>query len=125
MIKKSVLVVALAVLLSLGGLPAQAHSQLTDANPRPNTTITSSPGKVVLTFNEELIDLGGRSNVISITNSKNQRVRTGETLIIDNRLEAPLGQRLGAGRYTVWWRAVSADGHPISGRYNFTIGKRR
>lgn len=122
---KKVLTASLVVLLSLGGLPAQSHSQLVDASPRPNTTLTASPRQVLLTFNEELIDLGGRSNVITVTNSRNQRVAVGQTVVTSNQLSASFSRNLAVGRYTVWWRAVSADGHPISGKYRFSIAKRR
>ncbi|CAB4550939.1 unannotated protein [freshwater metagenome] len=122
---KKVLTAALVVLLSLGGLPAQSHSQLVDASPRPNTTLTTSPRQVLLTFNEELIDLGGKSNVITVTNARNQRVAVGQTVVASNQLSASFSRNLAVGRYTVWWRAVSADGHPISGKYRFSITKRR
>lgn len=122
---KKVLTASLVVLLSLGGLPAQSHSQLVDASPRPNTTLTASPRQVLLTFNEELIDLGGRSNVITVTDSRNQRVAVGQTMVTSNQLSVSFSRNLAVGRYTVWWRAVSADGHPISGKYRFSIAKRR
>lgn len=122
---KKVLTASLVVLLSLGGLPAQSHSQLVDASPRPNTTLTASPRQVLLTFNEELIDLGGRSNVITVTDSRNQRVAVGQTVVTSNQLSMSFSRNLAVGRYTVWWRAVSADGHPISGKYRFSIAKRR
>lgn len=122
---KKVLTASLVVLLSLGGLPAQSHSQLVDASPRPNTTLTASPREVLLTFNEELIDLGGRSNVITVTDSRNQRVAVGQTVVTSNQVSASFSRNLAVGRYTVWWRAVSADGHPISGKYRFSIAKRR
>lgn len=122
---KKVLTASLVVLLSLGGLPAQSHSQLVDASPRPNTTLTASPREVLLTFNEELIDLGGRSSVITVTNSRNQRVAVGQTVVTSNQLSMSFSRNLAVGRYTVWWRAVSADGHPISGKYRFSIAKRR
>jgi copper resistance protein C len=124
-VNKKVLTAALVVLLSLGGLPAQSHSQLVDASPRPNTTLTTSPRQVLLTFNEELIDLGGKSNVITVTNARNQRVAVGQTVVTSNQLSASFSRNLAVGRYTVWWRAVSADGHPISGKYRFSITKRR
>jgi methionine-rich copper-binding protein CopC len=117
---KRLLTAAVVVLLSLAGLPAQSHSQLIDANPKPNQTI-SAPAKVTLTFNEELINLGERSNVITVTNSKNQRVAVSATVVDQNKLTASFQRKLTAGRYTIWWRAVSADGHPISGKYRFTV----
>src|SRR5699024_10824890 len=33
----------------------------------------------------------------------------------------PLADDLPAGEYSVDWRVVSADGHPISGEFTFTV----
>lgn len=122
---KSLTVFTLVALLFGVGLPAQSHSQLIDASPRPNQSVTTSPTAVKLTFNEELIDLGGTSNIITVVNSKNQRVLISSTEVLSNQLTAKFTKKLAVGRYTVWWRAVSADGHPISGKYRFTIAKKR
>jgi len=122
---KSLTVFTLVALLFGVGLPAQSHSQLIDASPRPNQSVTTSPTAVKLTFNEELIDLGGTSNIITVVNSKNQRVSISSTEVLSNQLTAKFTKKLAVGRYTVWWRAVSADGHPISGKYRFTITKKR
>lgn len=34
-----------------------------------------------------------------------------------------LPDKLAQGTYMVSWRVVSADGHPISGAFTFSIGK--
>lgn len=117
---KRLLTGALVVLLSVAGLPAQSHSQLVDVTPRPNQSVASAKA-ITLTFNEELIDLGGRSNVITVTDSRNRRVSVSATQVASNTLIATVNQKLAPGRYTVWWRAVSADGHPVSGNYRFTV----
>lgn len=112
----------LAILL-MGGLPAHAHSQLVDANPRPNVSYKTSPKNITLGFNEELLDLGAKANVITLTTSRNQRVSTKPVNVKGNQLVAEISNQLKPGRYIIWWRALSADGHPISGKFNFTISK--
>ncbi len=114
---------AVLAALLIGGLPAHAHSQLVDAEPRPNLSYKTSPKQITLTFNEELMDLGSKANVITLTTSRNQRVSTKPTKVVANQLVAELTGRLKPGRYITWWRALSADGHPISGKFSFTVTK--
>lgn len=119
--REKLVAAALAILL-MGGLPANAHSQLVDAEPRPNLSYKVSPKNITLSFNEELLDLGPRSNVITLT-AQNRKIATGPAQIQGNQLVTKLNVKLRPGRYTTWWRALSADGHPISGRFNFTVTK--
>ena len=119
--KRKSISVVLVALLVLGGLPAQGHSQLVSASPRPGATLRSSPAFVKLGFNEDLISLGGASNVITVHNLKGKAIRTTETLVNASTVSISIPGKLREGRYLVRWRVVSADGHPISGRYSFTL----
>lgn len=121
--KLRALSVALVALLLMGGLPAQAHSQLVTASPRPGASLSSSPTEIKLVFNENLIALGGTSNVIIVQNAKGKFVRTSETIVVASTVSISIPGKLRPGRYSVRWRVVSADGHPISGRYGFTVKK--
>ena len=115
----------LAPLLWLGAGPALGHSQLVDTAPKPHASLSVAPKTVVLTFNEDLIDLGGRSNAITVIDAKGKRVATTPAVVRGGQLSTEFAKRISVGRYTVWYRAVSADGHPISGRYTFGVSKRR
>lgn len=121
MIKK--LIAALLALFLIGAVPANAHSQLVDANPRPNAVVKVAPKQIVLTFNEDLLSLGESSNVITVTNSRNRLVGTTNLSVSGAKLSVQFRSNLTPGRYTVWWRALSGDGHPISGKYRFTVNK--
>ena len=123
--RKLLLSAGMVALLATGGLPAQGHSQLITAYPRPGSTIVSAPEKVVLEFNENLINIGGASNVLSVKNSIGQTVSTGVTAVDGAKVSIALSKKLPVGKYTVRWRIVSADGHPLAGRYSFTIRKKR
>jgi methionine-rich copper-binding protein CopC len=73
------------------------------------------------TFDDDLIVLGD-SNQITVTNSKKQRVDTANTLVVGNQLTVGL-KKLKIGKYKVSYRALSADGHPISATYSFSVTK--
>jgi methionine-rich copper-binding protein CopC len=121
--KKLLLSAGLVALLIIGGLPAQGHSQLVSANPRPGSVLNSSPASVKLQFNEDLINLSASSNLITIQDSRGRAIETSATLVQGSLVSVSLPKKLRVGRYSVRWRVVSADGHPIAGRFSFTIRK--
>lgn len=107
------------MLLSLAGaLPASAHSTLISATPEDGATLDEPPEAVVLTFNEDVTDLG--SDIV-VTGPNGDEATAGETTIDGPEISRPLADDLPAGEYTITWRAVSADGHPISGEFTFTL----
>ena len=112
-------ILALAALLAtMVGLaaPASAHARLEASSPKEGSTLTATPPEIMLRFNEPI-----QSGLNEVS------VRTGSTDATDGDLEVdgstvyqPLKSSLPAGSYTVSYKVVSADGHPISGSYSFT-----
>lgn len=114
----------LLVALVLGGAGgASAHAVLESSNPASGSTLSTAPATVSLRFSEGVeIGLGG----VKVFDPDGSRVDTnrskhgpdGDTSVV-----APLRGGLKTGTYTVAWRAVSADSHPISGAFTFNIGQ--
>jgi copper transport protein len=115
---------ALAVLaiFVIGGLaPGQllAHGTLKSSVPAKGAHLGVAPRDLRLTFTErpELaftrIQLLGPDGAIVLLGSL--RLDTAQTVI--GNIRGPLR----AGTYTVVWQVASADGHPVRGRYSFTI----
>ena len=107
------------LLLSLAvgtSVPAYAHDELQSSNPADGATLATPPAQVVLTFEEAPVDLGLQVVVTSpdgSASSGSPRIE-GTTVVQDVQPSAP------AGRYSVEWRVTSDDGHPVSGRFDFT-----
>lgn len=106
------------LLAGLTALPAAAHASLTSATPEDGAELDEVPDAVVLTFNENITDLG---TDIVISGPDGEEAAGGETEIDGPEVTRQLGDGLTAGEYTVTWRAVSADGHPIDGELTFTL----
>jgi len=119
--KKLLLSSGLVALLVFGGLPAQGHSQLVSASPKPGQVLSSSPAGIRISFNEDLIDMGQLSNLITLQNSAGKNIKTSPTRVQGPNVSIELSRKLRPGRYVVRWKVVSADGHPIAGRYSFTV----
>ncbi|MFJ8189694.1 copper resistance CopC/CopD family protein [Streptomyces sp. NPDC096094] len=115
---------AVLVLLVLGGAgPASAHAALRATDPEDGTVLQRAPRHVTLTFTESV---GLRDDSFRVLDPGGHRVRTGEAGRADGRADTArvaLTGELGAGTYTVAWRVVSADSHPVSGAFTFSVGK--
>ncbi|MFF0588669.1 copper resistance protein CopC [Streptomyces sp. NPDC003781] len=115
---------ALLVLLLLGGAgPASAHAALSSTDPGDGAVLQRAPGHVTLTFSESV---GLRDDSFRVLDPGGHRVRTGAAGHADGRSDTArvaLPGELGEGTYTVAWRVVSADSHPVSGAFTFSVGK--
>jgi copper transport protein len=115
-VRKALLLVALAAL----ALPAaaSAHATLTKTEPEYGTRVERAPKVVRLHFDQSVDAL---PSAIHVYDAKG-RVVSGRTLLSkdDRTIDAPVS-RLPRGGYTVRWRAVSADGHVVSGVYTFGV----
>lgn len=112
------------VLVLFGGVGgASAHAALTGADPQDGSVLKTAPRQVTLTFTESI---GLLDDSFRVLDPGNRRVRTGEPGHADGRSDTArvtLPEGLGTGTFTVAWRVVSADSHPVSGAFTFSIGK--
>ncbi|MGW3007276.1 copper resistance CopC/CopD family protein [Streptomyces sp. NPDC001219] len=122
------LVVALALAGTLlGGLggaaPASAHAALTGSTPAQGSVADRAPGQVTLTFSE---GVAMSDDSIRVLNPQGERVDEKKLRNLSSgrvvKYGAGLPSGLRDGTYTVAWQAVSADSHPVSGAFTFSIG---
>ena len=120
-IRRPLSIVALAFLAAIGTVsPALAHSAVTSTFPAADAPATLVDS-VSLTANEELLNLGDSGNgfVFSVTDSAGHYY--GDGCVAVDGPTAAMAVALGeAGTYTVAYRIVSADGHPLEGSWAFT-----
>ncbi|MEU6193787.1 copper resistance protein CopC [Streptomyces sp. NPDC047061] len=111
-----------ALLLASAG-PASAHAALRGSDPADGAVLKSSPGSVTLTFTESV---GLLDDSFRVYDPTNHRVDTGEPdhgPAGSDTARITFPKKLGTGTYTVAWRIVSADSHPVSGALTFSVGK--
>lgn len=102
--------------------PAAAHNTIVSTTPAEGSTITEQPEQLVITTNDNLLDLGdaGQSNQIQVTGPGDEQLYYGTACAAVNGPALVMPLQLGAaGEYTVVWQLVSTDGHPLSGSYTF------
>ncbi|MFE9428775.1 copper resistance CopC/CopD family protein [Kitasatospora sp. NPDC006697] len=115
------LTAALLLLLGSAGA-ASAHAALLRTDPEQNSVVATEPAAVTLTFSES-VTLSGDS--VRVLDPAGKQVDTGSPGHADGKGDtATVGLRpgLGNGTYTVAWRAVSEDTHPVGGAFTFSIG---
>ncbi|MDX3117493.1 copper resistance protein CopC [Streptomyces scabiei] len=111
------------MLLLLGGGPASAHAALRGADPVDGSVVKTAPRSITLAFTESV---GLLDDSFRVFGPDNQRLRTGDPEHADGRADTArvtLPGGLGTGTFTVAWRVVSADSHPIAGAFTFSVGK--
>lgn len=117
-----VLATLLATLFAAAA-PATAHAALTASDPKDGAVVATAPAQVTLSFSEQ-VAMGDDS--IRVMDPQGKRVDTGELRDMCSgstiRYGTALHSGLPDGTYTVAWQAVSADSHPISGAFTFSIG---
>ncbi|MEU6365049.1 copper resistance protein CopC [Streptomyces sp. NPDC046931] len=106
--------------LFAGAAPASAHAALIGSDPAQGTVVDKAPTQVTLTFSENVALSDGSLRVLD---PQGQRVDTGKPSNLSGTM---YGVRVRAGlpkgTYTVTYQVVSADSHPVSGAFTFSVG---
>ena len=121
--KLLVLVVSVSLLFAASS-PAYAHAQLTTSNPKANATLFVMPSQIRLQFSDEIIELPG-GNVITVTSASGRRIDVGATTVLGNQMTVKLRKISTLGKYTVRYRVISEDGHPVNASYKFSLVKKK
>ncbi|MEE1798625.1 copper resistance protein CopC [Streptomyces sp. JV176] len=115
--------VLLGTVLTVLSGTASAHAALTGSTPEDGAVVATAPQDITLTFSEQ-IAMGDDS--IRVLDPDNKRADTAKIRDLGTGSTVKYGVGLKAGlpdgTYTVAWRAVSADSHPVSGAFTFSIG---
>ncbi|EJR60874.1 hypothetical protein IIO_03208 [Bacillus cereus VD115] len=111
------------VLIILIPKSASAHAYVVKSNPAENETLKKAPTVVKIEFDEDI--QVSHFNTLFVRDTSGKRVDLKDAHI-DKRnkklLEAGLKENLKDGLYSIQWKAISADGHPIQGVIPFQIG---
>lgn len=98
--------------------PASAHDALGGTVPVAGSTVTVAPTEVTLTFAESPMTQGLG---LAVTGPDGSSVTTGTPTVRVNVVSQRLVALTRSGTYTVAYRVVSSDGHPVAGTYSFVL----
>ena len=100
---------------------AWAHATLLRTEPVASRTVNVAPTEVRLTYSEPVEP---RFAIVSVTDAAGQQVTTAPPAAAPGSpqtLVTPL-RHVPEGWYLVFWRVISADGHPVRGAFTFAVG---
>lgn len=114
----AVLLATVLALLLVPASPAAAHAVLVSSSPGANAVLPDPPVEVVLTFSESVREVPDRVRVIG---PDGRRVDKGDP-VFDGRVVTIPVKPGPEGTYLVSYRVISADSHPVSGGYTYSVG---
>jgi methionine-rich copper-binding protein CopC len=106
---------ALPTALSSG---ASAHDSLAGSSPASGAALTTAPAAVTLSFEEAPLAAG---LAVAVLAPDRTSVTAGTPVVTGTAVVTPLRPLTASGTYAVAWRAVSADGHPVTGTFSFSL----
>ncbi|MBG6217830.1 methionine-rich copper-binding protein CopC [Arthrobacter sp. CAN_A6] len=113
-----VLAAMAAMLLSLlTAAPASAHDELSGSNPPAGGAVDVLPATVELMFSQVPSGIGAEMQILDDSGTD---WAEGAPQIVNASAQQAVRPGAPAGEYTVNWRVVSSDSHPIEGSFTFT-----
>jgi copper transport protein len=109
---------AVLVLTVLGAPAAVAHTELTGTTPGEGQVLPQAPATVTLSFTEPV---GASAETVQLHTPAGGLVAA-DVQALDTTVTLTPATPLGSGTHTVVWQVISADGHPISGSFTFSVG---
>lgn len=110
----AVVLCLIGVLSWVGSSPASAHAGLLQSDPQAATVLDRAPTSVSLTFSDQIQEPA----YVVVSENTGRRVDVGPTRVRRNVVRVAL-DLAAPGTYTVSFRVVSADGHPVAESYSF------
>ncbi|MBU8861370.1 MULTISPECIES: copper resistance CopC family protein [unclassified Micromonospora] len=114
----ALLAAVFTALLLVPATPAAAHNSLQEATPARDARLTAAPTQVTLRF---LQRLNPSYTTITVSDAGQRKVPTSAPAVDGATGTVTIDEPLGNGTYTVAYRVVSRDGHPVQGSYRFTV----
>jgi copper transport protein len=103
--------------------PALAHATLQETEPARGTTVKVQPQAIVFHFSERVEMNFSAVHVYDATGKIVDDGRAVHPGGASSDVSIGLKQKVPRGTYTATYRVISADGHPVSGGFVFSIGK--
>lgn len=106
-----------AGLIGIWATGAMAHSPLDGTTPVNEATVTEMPTEILMDFKGDI-----RLTRVAITHADTHSmdIDLGDQTAFTQEFTLPI-QDMGAGKYVVKWRGLSADGHALNGTFSFTV----
>lgn len=101
---------------------AFAHTGLVSSNLQSGSSLQELPQDISLIFNEDLMKISGKEiNSLTLVAPEGSELQIQGITVVGAQLSAPMPTvDFMAGTYTLKYRVISADGHPVEDSFQFT-----
>lgn len=99
-------------------VPAHGHASPVTTDPADGQVLVDPPRTLTVSFTEQ-VQLARRGNQVLDASGE---VVPADFSVRDDVLTIRPEAKLGTGTHIVTWRVVSADSHPVSGGFTFSVG---
>ncbi len=103
-------------------VPAAAHSKLTASTPADGARLSTTPGSLSFTFDQKLQPVPSWDAVL-VTGPGGARHPARSVWTEGDTLHATCDRLGAAGTYTISYRVIAGDGHPIAGHITVTLAR--
>ncbi len=110
-------VMALLLVFFAPSTAAFAHDAVTETSPADGSTVATVPEQIQITLSNTPAVIGSQ---VLVVDEAGTNWASGEVQVLDKAATQELRPGAPAGKYTVQWRLVSSDSHPIEGTFSFT-----
>ena len=104
------------------GASASAHATVVSTSPGDGQVVAAAPSVVSVRFDEPVQMQFGALRVFSPSGGRVDEGSPSHPVGHGDTVQVALGSGLGRGTYTVAWHVISADSHPVSGAFTFSVG---
>jgi methionine-rich copper-binding protein CopC len=102
----------------LTAAPAAAHAALASSNPSDGERLAALPSTVTLTFDEAV----STPAFVSVVGADGTDRANGPASVDGSTVTQAVTPSKASGAFTVSYRVVSDDGHPVTGTVDFSVG---
>lgn len=115
---KRIFIAAAVTLLAISiSTSAFAHSHLSGSNPADGEVVTEPLQEITLEFDGDI----EKGSFIDVTTTSGKEIEVQEISIGEGTLTGTLAEPLPNDDYQVNWSIISADGHPLEGKFTFAV----
>jgi copper transport protein len=115
----ALVVVVTSLVVSIG--TAGAHAVLLSTSPAADADLEQAPTEIVLEFTETV---SAADDAVVVLDPSGATVEPEQVRATNTSVVATLPELSADGSYTVTWKVVSADGHPVRGAFLFHLRER-
>ncbi|MEH7179993.1 copper resistance CopC family protein [Neobacillus vireti] len=106
-----------SLFIFLFGANVFAHSHLEDSTPSNGEIVTESLKTITLSFETDVEP----TSTFTLDDEKNAPIALSAVSINGNQLIADVENELVNGAYTIHWKIIGEDGHPLEGDIPFSV----